>query len=94
VELTESPLSSRLAPHGVREKPTHPTWAHAGTHRRETVAKLVDCGKVNPASGCSHVIRGENEEEVLRLAAEHAKEHGMEASPELLAQVRAHIEDA
>lgn len=56
--------------------------------------KQIDCGKVNPASGCGHVIRAESEEEVLRLAAEHAKEHGMEASPELLAQVRTHIEEA
>jgi predicted small metal-binding protein len=58
------------------------------------MAKLIDCGKVNPASGCGHVIRGETEEEVLRLAADHAKEHGMEPSPELLAQVKTHIEEA
>ena len=58
------------------------------------MAKIIDCGKVNPASGCGHVIRGETEDEVLRLAAEHAGEHGMEMSPELEAQVRAHIEDA
>lgn len=56
--------------------------------------KLINCGKVNPASGCGHIIRGETEEEVLRQAAEHAKEHGLEPSPELLAQVKAHLEEA
>ncbi len=58
------------------------------------MAKMIDCGKVNPVSGCGHVIRGETEEDVLRQAAEHAKEHGMEPSPDLLAQVRARIEEA
>lgn len=58
------------------------------------MAKQIDCGKVNPASGCGHVIRADTEEEVLRLAGQHAKEHGMEATPELVAQVRSHIEDA
>jgi predicted small metal-binding protein len=56
--------------------------------------KLIDCGKVNPASGCGHVIRGDTDEDVLRQAAEHAREHGMEPSPELMAQVKAHIEEA
>lgn len=56
--------------------------------------KTIDCGKVNPAAGCSHVIRADSEEEVLRLAGEHAKEHGLEPSPELVAQVRAYIEEA
>ena len=58
------------------------------------MTKVIDCGKVNPVSGCSHVIRGDTEEDVLRQAAEHAKEHGMEPSPELLAQVKSHIEEA
>jgi predicted small metal-binding protein len=58
------------------------------------MAKVIDCGKVNPASGCGHVIRGDTEEDVLRQAAEHAKEHGMEPSPELLAQVKSRIEEA
>ena len=56
--------------------------------------KEIDCGKVNPASGCGHVIRAETEEEVLRRAAEHAKrDHGMEPTPELMNQVRGHIQD-
>ena len=59
------------------------------------MAKTVDCGKVNPASGCGHVIRGETEEEVLQRAAEHAKEgHGMEPTPELMATVKSNIQDA
>ena len=62
--------------------------------RRPVIGKMIDCGKVNPASGCGHVIRGESEEDVLRQAGEHAKEHGMEPSPELLAQVRANIEES
>jgi predicted small metal-binding protein len=56
--------------------------------------KLIQCGKVNPASGCGHVIRGDSDDDVLQQAAEHAREHGMEPSPELMAQVKAHIEEA
>ena len=49
---------------------------------------------MNPASGCGHVIHGETEEDVLQQAAEHAQtEHGMEATPELMAQVKQHIRD-
>jgi predicted small metal-binding protein len=55
--------------------------------------KSIDCGKVNPAAGCHHIIRADSEDEVLRLAGEHAVEHGMEPTPELVAQVRAYIED-
>lgn len=56
---------------------------------------MVDCGKVNPASGCGHVIRADSEEELLRLAAEHAKnDHNLEPSPELLTMVKGHIQDA
>jgi len=39
------------------------------------------------------VIRGDSEEEVLREAAVHAKEHGLQPTPELMAAVRAAIED-
>jgi predicted small metal-binding protein len=56
---------------------------------------MVDCGQVNPASGCGHVIRADTEEEVLQRAAEHAEtEHGMEATPELMAKVKEYIQDA
>jgi predicted small metal-binding protein len=59
------------------------------------MAKILECAKVDPASGCQHVIRGETEEEVLKQAAEHAKEHGIrEITPELLARVKANIREA
>jgi predicted small metal-binding protein len=59
----------------------------------EVAMKIIDCGKVNPASGCGHVVEGETEEELMKNAAEHAKEHGMEPTPELMAAVKAHIEE-
>jgi predicted small metal-binding protein len=41
------------------------------------------------------VIRAETEEELLRKAADHARtEHGLTPSPELMAKVRAHIQEA
>ena len=59
------------------------------------MAKILECAKVDPASGCQHIIRGETEEEVLQEAAEHTKEHGIrEVTPELIAPVKAHIRDA
>jgi len=57
------------------------------------MGKMIDCNKVNPSSDCHHVVRGASEEEVLRKAAEHAKEHGLQPSPELLAKVKSHIEN-
>ena len=57
------------------------------------MGKMIDCHKVNPTTDCQHVVRGADEEEVLRKAGEHAKEHGLTRSPELLAQVKAFIED-
>jgi predicted small metal-binding protein len=53
----------------------------------------VDCGKVAPHTGCGHVIEAENEQELMKLAAEHARDdHGMEPTPELQEKVRANIE--
>ncbi|HEV8575284.1 MAG TPA: DUF1059 domain-containing protein [Dehalococcoidia bacterium] len=58
------------------------------------MAKIVDCGKVDPSTGCSHVVRGETEEELMRNAQEHAREHGIaEVTPELMDRVRANIQD-
>lgn len=57
------------------------------------MAKVIYCNKVNPSSDCNHVIRGETEQEVLEKAKEHAKEHGLEPSQELLEAVKGHIED-
>jgi len=58
------------------------------------MGKMVDCAKVDPSTGCSHVVRGETEEELMRNAQEHAKEHGLvEVTPELMERVRANIRD-
>jgi predicted small metal-binding protein len=58
------------------------------------MGKIIECAKVDPSSGCMHIIRGANEEELLKNAMEHAKEHGIrEVTPELAAKVRAAIRD-
>ena len=57
------------------------------------MAKIIECHKVNPSSDCDHVVRGRDDEEVMRNAAEHARDHGLEPTPELMDQVRSHIED-
>ena len=49
------------------------------------MAKILECAKVDPSSGCNHVVRGETTEEVMQKAAEHAKEHGIrQVTPELI----------
>ncbi len=59
------------------------------------MAKILECAKVDPSSGCKHVMRGETIEEVIQKAAEHAKEHGIrQVTPELLERVKANIRDA
>jgi predicted small metal-binding protein len=59
------------------------------------MAKVLSCAEVDPSSGCTHVIKGETEEEVLRLAKEHAKEHGIrEVTPEMIEKVKKHIRNA
>jgi predicted small metal-binding protein len=56
------------------------------------MGKMLECAKVDPSSGCTHVIRGATEDEVVRNAAEHAKQHGLrEMTPELMARVKANI---
>lgn len=58
------------------------------------MGKIIDCGKVNPASGCGHIVRGDTEEELLRNAEEHAREHGFtEITPELIAMIKANIQE-
>ena len=64
-----------------------------GDNRGGIMSKAIYCNKVNPSSECDHVIRGESEEEVLQKAGIHAKEHGLEPTPELIAKVRSNIED-
>jgi predicted small metal-binding protein len=59
------------------------------------MAKMLECAKVDPSSGCKHVVRGETVEEVLQKAGEHAKEHGIrQVTPELIELVKANIRDA
>ena len=59
------------------------------------MAKVLECAKVDPSSGCQHIVRGETEMEVLQKAAEHAKEYGIrEVTPELIELVKANIRNA
>ena len=30
------------------------------------MGKIIECAKVDPTSGCKHVVRGKDEEEVLK----------------------------
>ena len=58
------------------------------------MGKIIECAKVDPSSGCKHVVRGQTEEEVLKNALEHAKQHGIrDVTPELNAKVKAAIQD-
>jgi predicted small metal-binding protein len=59
------------------------------------MAKIVECAKVDPSSGCNQVIRGATEQEVIQKAAEHAKQHGIrQMTPELMDKVKANIREA
>jgi predicted small metal-binding protein len=69
-------------------------WQVLAQQGGATMGKIVECAKVDPSSGCTHVVRGNTEEEVLKNAAEHAKQHGIrEVTPELKAKVKAAIRD-
>lgn len=58
------------------------------------MGRIVECAKIDPSSGCQHVVRGKTDEEVVRNAMEHAKQHGTrEATPELMAKVKAAIRE-
>jgi predicted small metal-binding protein len=58
------------------------------------MGKIIECAKVDPSSGCTHVVRGKTEDEALKNAMEHAKQHGIrEATPELMARVKGAIRD-
>ena len=58
------------------------------------MGKVIECAKVDPSSGCKHVVRGKTEEEVLKNAMEHALQHGIrQVTPELRAKVQAAIRD-
>jgi predicted small metal-binding protein len=58
------------------------------------MSKVIECARVDPSSGCTHVVRGNTEEEVLKNAMEHAQEHGIrQVTPELMAKVKGAIRD-
>jgi predicted small metal-binding protein len=58
------------------------------------MGKIVECAKIDPSSGCTHVVRGKTDEEVMRNAMEHAKQHGIrDVTPELMAKVKGAIRD-
>ena len=59
------------------------------------MAKMVECSKVDPSSGCKEVIRGTTDQEVMQKAAEHAKQHGVrQMTPEMMEKVKANIREA
>jgi len=59
------------------------------------MAKILECAKVDPSSGCHYVVRGETEEDIFKKAEAHAKVHGIrEVTPELMALLKTHIRDA
>lgn len=55
--------------------------------------KKLGCLEVDPRAGCAFEVRAETEDEVMRLAAEHAKlVHKMAAiPPDMAAKVKAAI---
>jgi predicted small metal-binding protein len=58
------------------------------------MGKMIECAKVDPSSGCTHVVRGKSDEEVLKNAMEHAKEHGIrDVTPDLMAKVKGAIRE-
>jgi predicted small metal-binding protein len=65
-------------------------------HKKEMkMAKVLRCRDLGMK--CTHELRAETEEELLKLAAEHAeKDHGIHASsipPAIMAMVKAAIKD-
>jgi predicted small metal-binding protein len=58
------------------------------------MAKILECAKVDPSSGCQHVVRAETEEELFKKAAEHAKQHGIrDVTPQLMERIKAAIRE-
>ncbi len=55
--------------------------------------KQLGCLDVDPKGGCAFLVRAETEDEVMRLAGEHAKGVHKESSlpPEMVAKVKAAI---
>ena len=49
------------------------------------MTKVLACAKVDPLSGCTHVVRGQTDDELMKNAMAHAKQHGIrEVTPELM----------
>jgi predicted small metal-binding protein len=58
------------------------------------MGKMLECAKVDPSSGCTHVIHGKDEAEVMKKAAEHVKTHGLrDVTPEIEKKVRSSMRD-
>ena len=56
------------------------------------MTKVLKCGDLVP--GCGFEARGDTEQEILQAAATHAKEvHGLDATPELVEQVKGAIKE-
>ena len=55
--------------------------------------KQLGCLDVDPKGGCAFLVRAETEQEIMRLAGEHAKVVHKESSlpPEMVAKVKAAI---
>jgi predicted small metal-binding protein len=63
-------------------------------YRKPVRSKIIECFKVDPSTGCTHVVHGHTEDEVLHNAAKHAKKHGIRKfTPELMQRARAAIRD-
>jgi uncharacterized OsmC-like protein/predicted small metal-binding protein len=61
-------------------------------YRKEQKMKVLRCR--DAGFDCEHVVRAENEEELLRQVAEHAQAvHGLEVTPALVEQVKGLIRD-
>ncbi|RSS83580.1 DUF1059 domain-containing protein [Streptomyces sp. WAC06614] len=52
----------------------------------------LECPKVIPMSGCTHVMIADSEEKLMEQVAEHAGVHGLTPTPDLVETVRKHIE--
>jgi len=58
------------------------------------MAKVIDCARVTPGSGCAKTLHADTEEELMEMVGAHAREaHNMEPTPELEAIVKANIQD-
>jgi len=56
------------------------------------MAKVIRCR--DTGSDCDYVARAETEEELLKLAADHAQTvHGLEVTEELAEQIRSLVKD-